>query len=49
MLERTVEHIAQARIDSYEDRSGNGMLTLFGTGTLNTYPLEYQRWRYLRI
>ena len=41
MLERTVERITPARIDSYDDCNGNGMLTPFGTGTLNTYPLEY--------
>ena len=45
MLERTVERITPVRIDSYEDRSGNGMLTLFGTGTRNTYLLEYSRIR----
>ena len=45
MLERTVERITPARIDSYDDCNGNGMLTPFGTGTLNTYPLEYHRWK----
>ena len=43
MLERTVERIAPASIDSYDDCNGNGMLTPFGTGTLNTYLLAYTR------
>ena len=43
MLERTVECIAPASIDSYDDCNGNGMLTSLGTGTLNTYLLAYTR------